>query len=185
MTIRELSTEQRNDWIERIFSRLAAIYGKEFAYKWGESDSEEVSKAWAEALAGFDGDAIRAALKTCFATPKCPNLPEFAAMCRQSMQPRHVLPDVEPVEPVERSKAAAMIGELCSKFQEAGSAKAAFSINGVPITHYKQWTYALILRENDGEMINFDSAKAWREVLGFGEDITAAQALGTWKEIEQ
>lgn len=183
MTIRELSTQQRSDWIERIFARLNSIYGKDFAYKWEDANVEEMREAWSDTLAGFNGEAIKSALKACGSLPKCPNLPEFAAMCRASMQTRAEFPDVEPVEPVKRSKAAAMIADFAKKMQEKAGAKAEFTINGVPITHYKRWTYALILREADGGQIDYESAKAWREVLGFSKETTPEQAMKTKKEI--
>lgn len=184
ISIRDLSTSKRKEWIERIFLRLTAIYGRDFSYKWEASDIGEVHEAWGDALAGFNADAISGALSACFNLPKCPNLPEFAAMCRASMQTRTELPDVEPVIQVERSKAAEMIADFARKMQEKAGAKAEFTINGVPITHYKRWTYALIRREADGEQIDSEAAQAWREVLGFSKTTTAEQALKTKKEIE-
>lgn len=186
-TIRDLSTAQRSEWIERIFARLAAIYGKEFAYKWGEVNVDEVKATWADALAGFDGEAIKGALTACEDVAKCPNLPEFKAMCRQAMQgrpqdraesARH-----EPETPIDRAKVINMISEVAARFS-GREQKPTFEINRIPVTQGRRWAYALIVRESEGDPLLPEAAAAWRDVFGFSRQTAAENALATRTEID-
>lgn len=51
------------------------------------------------------------------------------------------------------------------------------TVNGVEVTVWKRWAVALMKREAGGEQIESISREAWREVLGFGKEVTAGQAL--------
>lgn len=184
LTIRELSTERRLDWIERIFARLHDIYGQEFAYKWGEA-TESTKQAWIDALAGFNAAAIGGALKACEDVPKCPNLPDFKALCRAAMPPAVPMSSPDPEVPMDKARVVNLISEVADRFSAQQKEGAKFSINGVPITPYKRWAYALILREADGEQLANEAAVAWREVLGFSRSTTPQEALKTRKEISE
>lgn len=81
-TIRELSTEARGRWIERLFSRFLAMYGQQFAAMWASCDLAEVKALWADRLGGFTADHIGAALRACEDRRYPPNLPEFVGLCR-------------------------------------------------------------------------------------------------------
>lgn len=71
-------------WIERLFERLAALYGSKFADMWRGVDLESVKRTWAEKLGGFAErpEIIKHALDACDDKPWPPTLPEFIGMCR-------------------------------------------------------------------------------------------------------
>lgn len=83
VTLRQLSTELQQGWIERLFSRLAALYGASFGRQWEGTNLADVKAVWAEKLGGFTAQHIGAALKSCDDRPYPPNLPEFIELCRQ------------------------------------------------------------------------------------------------------
>lgn len=183
-TIRQLSTAQQRDWIERIFDRLTSIYGQEFSYKWESANPDSLKAEWAETLAGFTAEAIAGALHACRSLKKSPNLPEFADLCRAAMPPAVPVSSPEPDVPMDKARVVNLISEVADRFSAQQREGAKFSINGVPITPYKRWDYALILREADGEQLANEAAVAWREVLGFPRSATPQEALKTKREIE-
>ena len=183
LTIRELSTEQQNDWIERILERLTQIYGRDFTYKWEGLDAGDMKREWADTLGGFHADDIAAALKACRAQPKAPNLPEFAALCRQNMNTRTTT-NIPPLKPEERV-AAAKVAETIAKAMSAKEANTnGYMVNGVLVTVYKQWAVDLMRREAGGESLPMVSTESWREVLGYPKDMSAKKALEALKTKE-
>jgi hypothetical protein len=182
-TIRDLSTEQQSEWIERIFLRLATIYGTEFTKKWGEVDPDTLKAEWARALGGFEAQDIAAALTECRAQPKAPNLPEFSAMCRRHMVNR-VKVDLPPLSQEEKA-AAAMVAEKVAEGMRANSeAKAGeYWLNGVLVTKYRTWAVNLLKREAAGEFIHLISAEDWRAVLGYQKDTNANAAFNDLQSV--
>lgn len=164
--IRELSTEQRKDWIERIFARLSGIYGSEFTYKWADVDNDALKAEWADALGGFHADDIGAALQSCRAQPKAPNLPEFASMCRQNMNTRTTkqIPPLTPAERVAAAKVAQKVAQSMSEKKENPNGR-------------KQWAYRLMEREAKGESLPHVSKMFWREALGYSLDTDVTEAM--------
>jgi len=175
-TIRELSTEQQSEWIERIFLRLATIYGTEFTKKWGDVEPDTLKTEWARALGGFEAQDIAAALSECRSNPKAPNLPEFSAMCRRHMLMRTTV-DLPPLTPEEKA-AAAVVAEKVAEGMRAGSEKNTgdYWLNGVLVTKYRTWAVNMLRREAAGEQIEVIAAESWREVLGYPKDQEAKAA---------
>lgn len=76
-----------DSWVERIFSRMAALYGTLFSDRWRDADLSEVKAVWAEELASFSDnpECYGLALKALVDGYKFPpTLPEFVALCRAS-----------------------------------------------------------------------------------------------------
>lgn len=101
-----------NNWIERLFSKMASMYGSLFADRWRDCDLSEVKSVWAEELASFSdhpecyGLALKAMVEECKFPP---TLPEFFALCRKSYS-RPQLDAIEykqSPEEIERNKARA------------------------------------------------------------------------------
>ena len=92
-------------WVEKIFSRLSAIYGTGFSGKFG-NDVENALEVLGEELGGFSDnpDAIAYALRNLNHT-YAPSALEFVNLCRHA--PKKSLPALEaPVaDPVESKKA--------------------------------------------------------------------------------
>jgi hypothetical protein len=177
VTVRQLSKEHQRVWIERIFSKLTAIYGDEFTRNWRGIDSDEVKGEWASALGGFEAQDIAAALAECRAQPKAPNLPEFSAMCRRHMINR-VKVDLPPLTPEEKAAAAVVAEKVAEGMRANSDVKAGeYWLNGVLVTKYRTWAVNLLKREAAGEFIHLVSAEAWRTVLGYPKDHEAKAAL--------
>lgn len=75
-----------DSWIERIFTRMSAMYGALFRERWRDCDLDEVKRVWAEELSSFSdnpecfGLALKAMVGECKFPP---TLPEFVAICRK------------------------------------------------------------------------------------------------------
>lgn len=85
--LRELSPERRESWVERIFGRMSAMYGRLFAEMWAGTDLAHVKRAWADDLAPFSGQQIAWAMEQCKARELPPTLPMFRGLCQQAPRP--------------------------------------------------------------------------------------------------
>ena len=109
VTLRQLSTELQQGWIERLFSRLASLYGAAFGRQWEGTNIADVKAVWAEKLGGFTAPQIGAALKGCDDRQYPPNLPEFIDLCRvaakhESKPPALEAPQLSVEERLERAR---------------------------------------------------------------------------------
>lgn len=70
-------------WVDRIFERLAGIYGTQFTAKF--PNAEEAKKVWAAELGVFDNhpEAISFALEN-LPIERAPNVLEFREICRRA-----------------------------------------------------------------------------------------------------
>ena len=69
--------------VERIFKRMAEIYGARFADMWdGVTDFDSVKAEWGDALTGYTVEEIKLGVESCRRRAWPPTLPEFLAMCR-------------------------------------------------------------------------------------------------------
>lgn len=180
LTIRQLSTGQQNGWIKRILERLTGIYGRDFTYKWEGLDPEDMLDEWADTLGGFRAEDIASALKSCRAQPKPPNLPEFAALCRQNMNTRQAQTPELKLTTEERVAAAKVADAVASTLREKAKAAekpASIVVNGIAITPSRQWALNLMRREAHGELVNIVASDSWREALGFESGVSARDAL--------
>lgn len=117
VTLRQLSTELQNGWIERLFSRLAALYGSAFARQWEGTNLAEVKVVWAEKLGGFTASQIGSALKGCDDRQYPPNLPEFIEMCRQAakFEAKPLALEAPQLTAEERAERAKILSDLADK----------------------------------------------------------------------
>jgi hypothetical protein len=76
------STALPSEWVERIFTRLSAMFGDKLARMWAGLDPEDVKVEWAEALGGFTGTEILVGLNSARALTWPPTLGEFMRLCR-------------------------------------------------------------------------------------------------------
>jgi len=77
------STELPSAWVERLFERLLAMYGRKFADMWGCVEIASLKATWAKALADLTPEEIGAGLARCLERDWPPTLPEFRALCRR------------------------------------------------------------------------------------------------------
>jgi hypothetical protein len=78
----ETSPALPSAWIEKLFTRLATMYGNKFLDMWKGLDLESIKTAWGEDLAGYSGDELKRGLEWCKTQPWPPTLPEFMTACR-------------------------------------------------------------------------------------------------------
>lgn len=78
----ETSPALPSAWVERLFTRLATMYGNKFLDMWKGLDLQAVKQAWAEDLAGYSADELKRGLEWCKAQAWPPTLPEFMTACR-------------------------------------------------------------------------------------------------------
>ena len=86
------SAALRSDWIERIWLRLGAMYGRKWADAYptsGQAERQILLDEWAQELAGYSGIEIKRGLSSC--KTQCPDWPptliKFQAMCRPALDP--------------------------------------------------------------------------------------------------
>lgn len=97
-------------WIDRLFSRLHAMYGSKFAAMWQGTDPHEVKAVWAEELAGFREmpECLKAALQSFNESEWPPTLPQFLKACREAARRTEkpvlslVAPKADPAKAEER-----------------------------------------------------------------------------------
>ena len=71
-----------DDELDRIFTRLAGLYGARFSDMWAGTDAEHVRAAWLSGIQRLSAPEIDAGLQFCIQRPFPPTLPEFVQMCR-------------------------------------------------------------------------------------------------------
>lgn len=189
MKLKGLSTDKQSAWIERLFERLTALYGNEFAGKYKEVPAQRVKEAWIDLLAPYTAGQILRALNDCKGLKRAPNAPEFAEMCRQAWIEDRDTEDKANKRPLTEEEKRRWKEAQAKALSEAdGIAKAkpkVIEVNGIVIDKYKQWAINLMRREAGGETLQQVSAEAWRDVLRFHKDADAKKALLVVKECEE
>lgn len=144
-------------WIDRLFGRFALMYGKHWADLWaglpGEADEvmAAVKRAWADDLAGCNGEQIRRALEHCKANNKFPpTCPEFVSLCRQFR-----------VEPAQQTYLPAPRGELPPQ-----TAAILDQLQPTPGRDTRQWARDILQRHSEGIVYPYISLQFAREALG-------------------
>lgn len=72
-------------WVDRLFVRLHAMYGRAWLDMWADAPIPTVKTLWAESLGRCTAEQIRLALDAIEKSGKAfpPTLPEFVAACEQ------------------------------------------------------------------------------------------------------
>ncbi len=86
----ELSATSRQiplSWVEKLFSIMALNYGSKFADTWGGVKEADLKEHWAQKLAGYTGDELRAGVAALDTRDWPPTLPEFLKLCRPPIEP--------------------------------------------------------------------------------------------------
>lgn len=108
-------------WIDKLFERLACLYGRKFADLWGGVDPVAVRKLWAEKLGVYPGEVIAKALTACDTRPFPPTLPEFLLLCKAENnrpQPFKALPS----PPIDRKAAKQRLAEIMKEVKARAAA---------------------------------------------------------------
>lgn len=160
----ELSTSQAAlpAWIDRLFLRMATMYGNLWAQRWEGIPMQAVQAQWAAALEGRDLLVIKRALDYCQQyKPYPPTLPEFL----QAMTDSRPAAAHQPVRDVPRIA-----------FDSTDALKAVQQVSAKMVRprddpHY--WAKTIIAEHAAGTYKNEYGLRCAREVLGIKREATA------------
>lgn len=129
---------------------------------WAGTEPEDLTRAWAEELCGYEGSDIRMALEAMrFAFVEWPpSLFQFADLCRDArlrrLQTTRVLKDLSPKHEID-AKVLAEINQLTRNWREKRKSDP------------RDWARKILQREQAGERMSVYSVQCAKEALGFGE----------------
>lgn len=138
--------------IDRLFDRLSATYGTEWANRWQGLDDVAVKSLWAHELSGFAGrlSAIAWALENLPA--RSPNAIEFKHLCRCAPTPD------QPRLPAAKADPERLKSEL-SKLSEVRAKAVASSVD------HKAWARRIMGRYEGGDRLNPTTLRFAKEAL--------------------
>lgn len=139
------------NWVDRIFTKMAVRYGSAWIRQWEGVDPELVKADWAEQLSYYQQQpsALSYALDN-LPVEKPPTVAQFRELCRRAPEP--VRPQL-PVNFAGKARIDAVMREMAQ--QQRGTA---------PL----QWAYDLQEQEKAGKTLTQGQRDAWREALAHG-----------------
>lgn len=86
----QLSTSEPlpSAWIEKLFERMAALYGSKFADMWRGTDPEQVKALWAHELGKLTREEVTKGAQALMTQDWPPSLPQFIKLCRIQLDPQ-------------------------------------------------------------------------------------------------
>jgi hypothetical protein len=146
-------------WVERLFSRMASLWGSRFADKWRDCDLDEVKSTWRLGLSDLADPALKRGVAALFNTPDPPDLPAFRRLC-QAPAPEHQgqiwLGDGQRTLPAEAREQLARIAALVD-------APNAGRRSGIA------WARRILQRALDGERITAHQVQFARQAIEIWE----------------
>lgn len=134
-------------WVERIFAKLALVYGRDFLSRWEGQDLKVVKADWGHELRCFQQSPKAIAYGLSALDPaKPPTVLQFREACLRAPQ---YAPPALPAPKADPAVVAAALGA----FQRPKG----FSFKG--------WAYALQEREQRGDRLTEAQRAAWRLAL--------------------
>lgn len=138
-------------WVDKIFTKMTLIYGRDFMGRWEGLEINDVKTDWAHELSGFENwpESIAWAFQN-MPSGKPPNVLDFKAICYRAPKPsRPALP--EPAANPERMAAELKkMRPLVAKMTGSGG---------------KDWAHRIINRHEAGDRINPTTIRFAREAL--------------------
>ena len=140
-------------WVDKIFSKLTLVYGRDFIGRWEGLELADVKTDWAHELSGFDNfpDGIAFALAN-LPAGRPPTVLEFRAMALKAPRPAHKQLDAPKASP---DKVA----------QELRKAVAAVRKPAANSIDHKAWAKSIVARDAAGEKVRPISLRFAREAL--------------------
>lgn len=143
-------------WVEKIFTKLTLIYGRDFVARWEGLSIADVKTDWGHELAGFaeHPEAIAYALQN-MPLGKPPTVLEFRAIARKAPMPeRKLLPEPQ-ADPERLKRELSKLGETRAK-----------SVETAARYDPKDWARRIIHRHTAGEKITPITLRFANEALG-------------------
>ncbi len=141
------------DWVDRIFERLALVYGHSFSRRWEGMDAHQVKQVWARELAGYERrpKALQYALQH-LPQSEPPTAIAFRLLCVKCPDDDEALKLADQRPRADLPRLAAELRRLQSiRSQHAGKPRA--------------WAERLRDREKAGEPLSDSQRQAWRNAL--------------------
>lgn len=140
-------------WVDKIFSKLTLVYGRDFIGRWEGLELADVKTDWAHELAGFENypEGIAFALQN-MPAGRPPNVLEFKAMALKAPRPVFKQLDAPKADP-------ARVAEELRKAVAAVKKPAHHGID------HKAWAKAILARDAAGERVMPVSLRFAREAL--------------------
>ena len=139
-------------WVDKIFSKMALVYGRDFINRWEGLELSDVKTDWGHELAGFENwpEAIAHALSN-LPPDRAPTVLQFRELARKAPKPdRPALP--EPAANPERM--AAELRKLAPILKKADG----------PYDH-KAWARRIVASHDAGQPVRPISLRFAREAL--------------------
>ena len=136
-------------WINRIFDKLALVYGRDFLDRWGGIPIAQVKTDWCHELAGFENhpDAIKHALQT-LPMDRPPTVYQFRDAAPKAPKMAAIELPLPPPDPVFVKK---LVSQLSKPVQND---------HGM-----KDWAYRLKARHEAGDKLSLYQIKCYTEAL--------------------
>ena len=146
-------------WVDKIFSKLTLIYGRDFIGRWEGLEISDVKTDWAHELDGFDRfpEGIAFALQN-MQPGKPPNVLEFRAMALKAPKPELVRLDAPKADPTKMAAEFKKLAEVVKRPSAGG------------IDH-KAWAKTIIARDAAGEKVRPIILKFARDALRMNQRI--------------
>lgn len=74
-------------WVERLFEKMAALYGNKFLDMWGKTDLKTVKALWSQELGKLSREEITRGANQLMTLEWPPTLPQFLKICRVDVDP--------------------------------------------------------------------------------------------------
>ena len=112
-------------WADRLFQRLAAIYGHQKLATMFADDSGEVRATWEEQLRRFKPEVLRRAIQSVIdgGSDWPPTLAQFVGICRDHNRGEQAsAPALPPPSPTDLARAAEQIGQIAGALSRPADA---------------------------------------------------------------
>lgn len=141
--------------IDRLFSRLSAVYGVAWDRQMGNAPLSDVKSAWAHELAGFSDKLGMLAWALDNLPERCPNVIEFKHLARRAPVPEAArLPEPK----ADPARVAAELARVAPAVESARST--------LGFVDHKAWAKRLISRHEAGERLTPTCLLFARQALG-------------------
>lgn len=140
-------------WVDRIFEKLALVYGQAFLARWRDLDLDAVKADWAHELAGFEQhpQAIAHALQS-LPPEKPPTVLQFRELARRAPLPE--LPRLES-PPADPQRVASELARLATARTTAAQA-----------VDHRAWARRILDRKARGERVNRTVLSMAQQAMG-------------------
>ena len=144
-------------WIDRIFGRLSARYGRSFLAQWDGVPMDDVKADWSEVLDGYDKhpNALGWVLRN-LPADRPPNAGQFLALAKSAPAECFAQPGQQRIASEPAKADPQRVAEIMTRLRDASSG----DYDGP-----KGWAWRLRGRELAGDQLSVVQRRFWREAL--------------------